>query len=627
MKKIEKYNLPEHLNKLYLEEASSSIGLVRETADKINELVDAYNKLSEDDLDWKQTEGGKINKAVLYMKDNLINSINELFELLKESGEFDNIITETVLNEFSIIKDKTSGYVTVKQFGANGNGIHDDTKAIQKAINHAISEHKNVYIPEGEYVISDTLKIYTLGGDDYEQMKAPLIYGDGLDKTIFKARLKHKPVFLFEHTCNGAGSNGKLEDITIKPYDVNYANQFDGIKLINSVGNKYKNIIIEKANHGLILTTHGDTSISPLNTGFCEHNLFENVSVSGCIYGVTFKAGENDSKESSFHGNMFERCGISTSSGDKKVICINFESGYIYNCVFNIRVNLSGTKAYLMHINCTSGSNRGDISYECFTGGHGAKISTGSDDHTYFSMNGNIYGLGNVDWSDYKPNSDGKERFYCLNLCPPVDISVIKTYEKPFEVVPLFNHVRNFWSGIQQTFLRYRNTDGSTENGYIMGCREMEGAGARFILGTLPETNYSMDEFNPGFYFYANGGKIENARNKSNIQFKDNGIYANGSKIRTANDESFINDYNGRMKFAGGFTIVWGAKSVNSGSISTQINVTGLTTLFGVQAIMEGSTDADNLVMVSNMGKSGFKLNTKATYGGLVYWIAYGYTA
>lgn len=86
MKKIEKFMLPEHTNSLYENEAISSISLTREVADKINEIVDMINQLSQGDLEWKQTQEGTIRKGVLFMKDNLVNSLNELLQLLTENG-------------------------------------------------------------------------------------------------------------------------------------------------------------------------------------------------------------------------------------------------------------------------------------------------------------------------------------------------------------------------------------------------------------------------------------------------------------------------------------------------------------------------------------------------------------
>lgn len=50
--------------------------------------------------------------------------------------------------------------VDVKEFGAKGDGSHDDTSAIQQAINYAFSEGgSTVYFPDGRYRITATLKL------------------------------------------------------------------------------------------------------------------------------------------------------------------------------------------------------------------------------------------------------------------------------------------------------------------------------------------------------------------------------------------------------------------------------------------------------------------------------------
>lgn len=94
MKKIENYMLPEHTNTLYKQEAASSIHLSKEVADKLNEVINYLNEIEKRDLEWKQTQEGTIRKGVIFMKDNLINSINEFFNLLEEQGVIDNRIAE-----------------------------------------------------------------------------------------------------------------------------------------------------------------------------------------------------------------------------------------------------------------------------------------------------------------------------------------------------------------------------------------------------------------------------------------------------------------------------------------------------------------------------------------------------
>lgn len=92
MKRIENFMLPEHHNNIFKEEAISSISLTRDIADKINELVAAYNELSQMDLLWKQTVEGKVNAGVVFMKDNLLNSLNDLMVLLRDQGFIDERI-------------------------------------------------------------------------------------------------------------------------------------------------------------------------------------------------------------------------------------------------------------------------------------------------------------------------------------------------------------------------------------------------------------------------------------------------------------------------------------------------------------------------------------------------------
>lgn len=96
MKEIKHFMLPEHTNNLYKEEAISSISLTRDVAEKINELVDAYNELSKWDYEKHQEQDGTIRKGILYMKDNLINTLHDLMGLLEHQGFFDKTVAKYV---------------------------------------------------------------------------------------------------------------------------------------------------------------------------------------------------------------------------------------------------------------------------------------------------------------------------------------------------------------------------------------------------------------------------------------------------------------------------------------------------------------------------------------------------
>ena len=86
------------------------------------------------------------------------------------------------LREYLDNVDKRIPYVNVKEFGAKGDGITDDTHAIQMAINEILnnSNEGTLYFPSGNYLISSTLNFY----------KSGLYYniiGDGRRKTRITA--------------------------------------------------------------------------------------------------------------------------------------------------------------------------------------------------------------------------------------------------------------------------------------------------------------------------------------------------------------------------------------------------------------------------------------------------------
>ena len=67
------------------------------------------------------------------------------------------------------LQDKLDDFVSVRDFGAVGDGSHDDTEAIQRALDRPLgtagaggggsSTHRTIYFPAGNYVITDTIKL------------------------------------------------------------------------------------------------------------------------------------------------------------------------------------------------------------------------------------------------------------------------------------------------------------------------------------------------------------------------------------------------------------------------------------------------------------------------------------
>ena len=109
---------------------------------------------------------------------NLLETIRtttiEVLDKWKDDGTFDVLINQTALKtvngridetntQLSFVKGTT---VSVKEFGAVGDGLADDTKAFQRAIDYCLqtlggNQEKNVIeIPSGKYKITKTITTY-----------------------------------------------------------------------------------------------------------------------------------------------------------------------------------------------------------------------------------------------------------------------------------------------------------------------------------------------------------------------------------------------------------------------------------------------------------------------------------
>lgn len=71
---------------------------------------------------------------------------------MESSGELDKIITETILTDLNLL---LKIFASVLDYGAVGDGVHDDTLAFKKAL----KENVNIFIPAGKYLISENITI------------------------------------------------------------------------------------------------------------------------------------------------------------------------------------------------------------------------------------------------------------------------------------------------------------------------------------------------------------------------------------------------------------------------------------------------------------------------------------
>lgn len=207
MKNINHYMIPRLTQQLYENEARSSIALSKEVANKVNEIVDAVNNLYSERLSKYQEQDGKIQGGIIYMKDNLANTLYDMLELMKSNGDFDNIIKEVIEPAIIALTEKTDSIISVKSYGATGTGIKDDTKALQDAIDYAFSHNKVVYVPAGTYNTTSTLYVYEHQQIIGEDRQNTIINYTGTGAAI---ELKRSPDYVFDYT-----EGQKIKDMTI----------------------------------------------------------------------------------------------------------------------------------------------------------------------------------------------------------------------------------------------------------------------------------------------------------------------------------------------------------------------------------------------------------------------------
>lgn len=201
MKQLQHYMLPENTNKLYENEARSSISLTRDVADKINELVDAYNQLAKIDLEWKQEQDGRVRGAVVYMKDNLQNSIDDLMQMLKSEGFIDRRIQEHIENLIerldNLLGSITEGSTTldaelidirVDTSGKTHVNAGAAVREIGKLVNGLLSNNINIYPGlnwENSKAINTSGNLYTAGSPNFKVASICLNKGTKIEYRLF----------------------------------------------------------------------------------------------------------------------------------------------------------------------------------------------------------------------------------------------------------------------------------------------------------------------------------------------------------------------------------------------------------------------------------------------------------
>lgn len=213
------------------------------------------------------------------------------------------------------VQSKLRDVVSVKDFGAVGDGVADDTTAIHEAIN-SIPNGGSVLLPKGSYKITSTIVLA-----DYQNL-----VGDGmLATTIVAATASMQAIKI-------TGSYGGVRDLMI----TQTANGVQGITLAplnesqqtivtNTNSNVTQNIRFNYLAEGLVLRP----GPAPSAQSGCWYNQFHGLDFVGCTRGIWFRVGTGAGNTSSgsnrnyFYGTRIgvapANTGVQIDAGDTNI--------------------------------------------------------------------------------------------------------------------------------------------------------------------------------------------------------------------------------------------------------------------------------------------------------------------
>ena len=148
------------------------------------------------------------------------------------------------------IQDKLRDSVSVKDFGAVGDGVADDTAAIQAAINAAAG--RTVFIPAGTYKITDTLS-YNVSKTFGFTSPGIKLMGDGMVKTFLNHQAPNKPLIDIDSGSHGGSYEAAMGALICELAIVNTTATAGtvGIRVLNAYEVKIDHVYIKG------MTSHG----------------------------------------------------------------------------------------------------------------------------------------------------------------------------------------------------------------------------------------------------------------------------------------------------------------------------------------------------------------------------------
>lgn len=208
--------------------------------------------------------------------------------------------------ELTTVEAKLREVVSIKDFGAVGDGLTNDTVAIQNAIKAGAWNGWKVFVPNGTYAVDDTLLIGTDGADNFYSVH-------------LEGESAHGSVFL----RNAGKGTGPI--LTVNGFH----NIVEKLTLISATsGGAYC------ASHGVYLRGNPQTGTNGLGT---KYNRFNNLFIQRVGVGVQLgnydvDGFDPDIETNSFHAVNIEACNIGVFINGQNVLHNPFYNCHIVNC-------------------------------------------------------------------------------------------------------------------------------------------------------------------------------------------------------------------------------------------------------------------------------------------------------